>query len=55
MGDARLAGRTPDRRDFQIGISGLPRSGGEVGDRPNAGGFPWQVTNGYSTGARLVR
>ena len=55
MGDARLAGRTPDRRDFPIGTSGLPRSGGEVGDRPSGGDSPWRVTNDCLTGVRLVR
>ena len=43
MDGASLVGRTPDRGDFLIGASGLPRSGGEAGDRPSAGGFPWQA------------
>jgi hypothetical protein len=55
MDDERLAGRTPDRRDFPIGIFGLPRSGGEVDDRPNAGDFPWRVTNGYLKGVKPVQ
>ena len=40
MDGASLVGRTPDRCDFLIGTSGLPRSEGEAGDRPGAGGFP---------------
>lgn len=49
MGGVSLVGRTPDRRYFLIGASGLPRSVGEVGDRPSAGDFPWRVMSGYST------
>lgn len=55
MDDANLAGRIPDRRGFPIGESGLPRSGGEVGDLPNVGDFPWRVTNDYLTGVKPVR
>ena len=51
--DASPTGRTPDRGDFQIGTSGLPR--GEVGDRPDAGDFPWRVTNDYWRDVRPVR
>ena len=55
MDDVSLAGRTPDRRYFPIGASGLPRSGGEAGDRPNAGDFPWRERNGYSTDVMIVQ
>jgi len=55
MDCASLLGRTPERRDFLIGISGLPRSGGEAGDRPSAGDFPWRATSGYSPDVTTVR
>lgn len=55
MDDANLAGRTPDRRDCRIGTFGVPRSGGEAGDRPNGGDFPWRVMNDCSTGVKPVR
>ena len=55
MDGVRLTGRTPDRRYFPIGASGLPRSGGEAGDRPSAGDFPWREMSGCSTDAMLVQ
>ena len=55
MDGVSLAGRAPDRRYFPIGTSGLPRSGGEAGDRPSAEGFPWRETNGYSTDVMTVQ
>jgi len=55
MDGASLGGRTPDRRYFPIGAFGLPRSGGEAGDRPSAGDFPWRETNGYSTDVMTVQ
>ena len=55
MDGASLVGRTPDRRDFPIGTSGLPRSGGEAGDRPSGEDFPWRETSGYSPGAMTVQ
>ena len=55
MDGVSLAGRTPGRHDFPIGRSGLPRSGGEVGDRPNAEDSPWQATSGYWMGVRPVQ
>ena len=53
MGGASLGGRTPDRRDFLIGISGVPRSEGEAGDRPSAGDFPWRATSGCLPGVTI--
>jgi len=55
VGGASLGGRTPDRRDFPIGISGLPRSGGEADDRPSAGGCPWRATSGCLPGVTTVQ
>jgi len=49
MDGVRLAGRAPDRGDFPIGTSGLPRSGGEAGDRPSAGDLPWRAMSDYWT------
>jgi len=55
MDGVSLAGRSSDRRDFPIGASGLPRSGGEAGDHPGAGDFPWRETSGCSTGVTTVQ
>ena len=55
MDGASLAGRTPDRRDFPFGTPGLPRSGGEAGDRPGAGGFPWRATSDCLPGVTTVQ
>jgi len=55
MDGVSLTGRTPDRRDFPIGTSGLPRSGGEAGDHPSAEDFPWRATSGYSPDVTTVQ